>query len=109
MHELSLVENLVEQTRAHARGHAVKSITLVVGVMTCVDPDAMQFCFNACRDSAGLSATELVIERQYAVGWCRDCGNEFAMHQPIQLCQCGSLNIAVTGGNDILLKELELA
>lgn len=109
MHELSLVENLVEQTRAHAAGVPVKSITLTVGVMTCVDPDAMQFCFKACRDSAGLSGVELLIERQHAVGWCRDCGNEFEVFQPIQLCQCGSLNIAVTGGQDILLKELELA
>ncbi len=107
MHELSLVENLVAQTRQHAVGRPVKTITMTVGVMTCVDPDAMAFCFAACREEAGLADTQLIIERQLAAGECRDCGRAFTVEQVIQPCECGSLNIAVSGGDDILLKELE--
>lgn len=109
MHELSLVENLVTQTRQHAGGRPVKSITVEVGVMTCVDPDAMAFCFSACRADGGLADCELIIERRLAGGYCRDCHAAFAVEHAIQPCECGSLNIAVTGGDDILLKALEFA
>ena len=109
MHELSLVENLITQIRQHAEGRPVKNITVTVGVMTCVDPDAMAFCFAACRTDAGLSDTELIIERQLAAGYCQDCGATFTVEQLIQPWECGSLRVAIDGGIDILLKELEFA
>lgn len=109
MHELSLVENLVSQVRQHAGERRVKTITLTVGVMTCVDPEAMQFCFTACRDDAGLEQAELVVNRQQASGECRECGVRFVVSKAIQPCSCGSMNVAVSGGDDIVLNELEFA
>ena len=106
MHELSLVESLVSQVRQHAGEQRVKTITVTVGVMTCVDPDAMQFCFEACREQAGLADTELMLVRQEASGECRDCGARFAIWQAIQPCACGSMNVAVSGGDAMLLTEL---
>lgn len=107
MHELSLVETMLAQTKRHAQGKPVKQITLTVGVLTCVDPEAMQFCFQATRDDVGLGQTALCIERQPAWGHCRRCGAEFKVREAIQPCACGSLDIALEGGEDILIKELE--
>lgn len=109
MHELSLVESLMEQTQAHAEGRQVVKITLTVGVLTCVDPSTMVFCFDACKKNAGMNHAQLIIERQYAQGECRQCGRLFRMESALQPCQCGSLDIHTQGGGDIMLKELEFA
>lgn len=107
MHELSLVGNIIEQAQKHAEGKLIKSITLDVGVLTCVDPGAMMFCFDACKQEAGMGNTELIINRQSAKGCCRQCGHEFEVLEVIQPCQCGSLDVELAGGNDVLLSELE--
>lgn len=109
MHELSLVANILEQTQRHAEGRQVKTITLSIGVLTCADPGAMHFCFTACREEAGLAATELVIQRQFAQGQCRRCGQQFIVTSAIQPCKCGSLDVDLQGGDDIVLTELEFA
>ena len=107
MHEVSLVESLVEQVKAHAQGRKLRSIRLVVGVLTCVDPEAMTFCFAAIRQDVGLDDVELVIERQYAEAVCRQCGASFDVHSVLQPCECGSLDLELEGGGDVLLRELE--
>lgn len=107
MHELSLVGSIVEQVQGHAEGRPVKSITLSVGVLTCVDPDAMQFCFEACKQDAKLEQAQLIIKRQLAKGRCRQCHREFEITEAIQPCECGSLEIDLSGGGDVMLTELE--
>lgn len=107
MHELSLVENIVEQVQGHAEGRPVKTITLSVGVLTCVDPDAMQFCFEACKEEAKLGQAQLIIQRQSANGICRTCEQAFEVIESIQPCQCGSLDIELSGGGEVMLTELE--
>ncbi|MCG8671368.1 MAG: hydrogenase maturation nickel metallochaperone HypA [Pseudomonadales bacterium] len=108
MHELSLVTSLLEQVQKHAEDQPVKSITVRVGVMTCVDPGALKFCFDATKEEAGLDRCELIIDRQFADGLCRQCGKTFQLETALQPCDCGSLDIDVSGGSDLLLTELEI-
>ena len=46
MHELALMESLVDAVRENVRGARVKTVRLEVGKLSCVLPDALRFCFE---------------------------------------------------------------
>ena len=49
MHELALTQSIVEMVAKHAQGSTVR-VTLEVGKLTCVMPDALRFCFDLARE-----------------------------------------------------------
>lgn len=107
MHELSLVENLFAQCRQHAQGRHLERVCLQVGALTCVDPDALMFCFDACKEAAELPAAELVITVESALAVCAACERHFVADSLPIICQCGSSQCEVSGGQDVMLQALE--
>lgn len=109
MHELSLVEQLLEQSRQHAQGRRIQTVHVRVGAMTCVDPEALHFCFQACCGEAGMAAAELQVVVEPAHAACRRCGKTFtAVALPV-ICTCGSSDCSLDGGQDVVLMALDLA
>ena len=54
MHEMSLMESVVEIACETARAndaHAIRSIRLDVGVLSHVDPDSLAFCYEAINSN----------------------------------------------------------
>ncbi len=111
MHEMSLAESVLriieDEARAH-RLHRVRSVTLEIGKLAAVEPEAMRFAFTAVtRDTLAEGAT-LELNEIPGAGCCARCGATVEMDEPLALCpQCGSGAVLVTGGDRMRVVELE--
>lgn len=85
MHELSIATAIVEQAGEIARADGtggVSSVTVRVGELAGVVPDALDFAFEVARDGTALAGARLVVERVPARAWCGECAEEFALGMP---------------------------
>jgi hydrogenase nickel incorporation protein HypA/HybF len=109
MHELSLTETLIDLVQEQVQGAQVQRVVLEIGQLSAVLPEAMQFCFTACCAGTSLAAAQLEIVEVPGLAHCQDCGASVALEQPFGLCdRCGSLNLHIVQGQDLLLKSIEL-
>ena len=112
MHELALcqglIELLVEQGRVHGFTE-VRSVTLAIGALGHVDPDALAFCFDVVSEGTLAEGAVLTIERPDGTAHCLACGSYVTLASRIDPCpRCGSSQLMVTGGQDMRLREMEV-
>ena len=62
MHEMSITQSIVEICEEHAGGRRVRSVTLEIGELSGVVPDAVEFCFAACTRDTLLDGALLTID-----------------------------------------------
>lgn len=112
MHELSLTENLIEIAVKHARReHAtrVNSLTMEIGVLSGVMPEAVEFAFEACSKGTLVEGATLQILRIPAIGRCRECGTESAIGSLLDSCsECNSYALDILKGQEMALTEMEV-
>ena len=109
MHELALSETVVEMVRERLGEARVVRVRLQIGCLMAVVPDALRFCFDVCTESTPLDGAVLEIEERDAEGKCRSCGAQFSVKSPLPLCACGSADIALAGGDQLCIQEVEVA
>lgn len=100
---------MVELCLEHAGGRRVTAVTVRIGALAGVVPDAMAFCFEACTTGTLLEGARLVIEPVPAEGSCAECGASFPVsHIPAACPYCLSWAVACAGGDELRVKELEV-
>lgn len=110
MHELALTRNLIEVCSQQAQGARILRVTVEVGRLTCVMPEALRFCFEACRVGTALADAELEIIMTPGRARCRDCGEEVELDELLADCGCGSVNLTEWRGGDALrIRSMEVA
>ncbi len=112
MHEMSLAESVLQAMQDAARQqhfHKVLSVRLEIGALSGVEPEAMRFCFDAVvRDSLAEGAL-LEILTLPGTGWCMACAKTVPMREVFGECpECGSVQMQVTGGTEMRIKDLEV-
>lgn len=109
MHELAVTESIVEACSEHADGARVLRVTLEIGTLSCVMPDALRFCYEVAVAGTPLDGSELEIISIPAVSRCRDCGNDVTMDDILAVCTCGSVNLErPRGGDQLTIKSMEI-
>jgi hydrogenase nickel incorporation protein HypA/HybF len=109
MHEMSITQGVVDICESHAKGGRVTSVTLEIGELSGVVPDAIEFCFDACTRGTPLEGARLLIERIPARGRCHECGDEFALAAYFDPCPaCGAYGVYLLSGEELRVKELEV-
>ena len=112
MHEMSLAEgvlDLIERNAAEQGFARVLSVQLEIGQLAGVDIDAMRFSFDAV--TSGTLAADATLDIRAAPGeaWCMACSRGVEISRRGDPCPyCGSYQLQVTGGNDMMLKSLEV-
>lgn len=109
MHELGLSEAILEAVQRRAEGRRVKSFTVRVGVMHRVDQASLDQAFSmvAAGTEAQDAAVQLVAVPVQAV--CRACGHrDDGEDMPGACPSCGSGDLEVTGGDELLLESIEV-
>lgn len=110
MHELAITESIVEICEQNAGGRPVRSVTLELGTLSGVVPEAVEFCFEACTDGTLLAGARLVIERIAASGRCHGCGTEFSLTAYYDPCPaCGGFAVEIVRGKELRVRELEVS
>ncbi len=112
MHEMSLMESVIEIVEEEARragATSVKVVKLAIGELSHVEPDAMRFCFEAVTGGTIAAGATLEIERVPGEGWCMDCGKTVPLSERFGACpECGNHRVQMTGGDDLRVAELEV-
>lgn len=112
MHEMSLLENVLEILKENAvsQGYRrVKTVWLEIGKLSCVEPDALRFCFDIVMQGTLAEGAGLEIIQTEGRGECRECGQSAklaSLHEPCPVC--GSARIEVIDGLTMRVKELEV-
>lgn len=84
-------------------------VTLEVGTLSCVTPDALRFCYDVVAQGTALEGSTLEILRVAGVSRCRDCGAEVRMNDMLSTCPCGSVNLErPQGGDQLRIKSMEI-
>ena len=108
MHELSLTRSIVEVCAERAGGAKVRRVTLEIGRLTCVAPDALRFCYDVCAEGTSLQGSKLEIVEVRGRARCRACDAEIELDDLLTPCGCGSHDLSYTAGEDLRIKEMEL-
>jgi hydrogenase nickel incorporation protein HypA/HybF len=109
MHEMSLTQSVVEICEKNATGRRVTSVTLEIGSLAGVVPEAIEFCFDVCTRETLLEGASLIIERVRAQGRCQGCGADFAVSAAYDPCPvCGGYGVELLCGEELRVKELEV-
>lgn len=109
MHELGITHELVTLACERANGARVTRIVVEVGKLSTVLPDAMRFCFELCTEDTPAAGARLEIIETPGLGRCRQCGSEVTMESPLVRCSCGSTDVEWLSGEQLTLKEMEIA
>jgi hydrogenase nickel incorporation protein HypA/HybF len=111
MHEMSLAESVLRIIEDEARAQQLRrvhSVTLEIGRLAAVEPEAMRFAFDAVMRDTLAQGARLELVETPGYGCCADCGATVEMDEPLALCpQCGSGRVHVTGGDRMRVLELE--
>jgi len=80
------VVDLVEDAARRESFTRVTSITLEVGALGHVEPEAMLFCFDAVSRGTIAEGTRLMIKRIAGRGWCLDCDRTVPLAERFGAC-----------------------
>lgn len=109
MHELGIAQEIIAIVAEHAGGSRVTRVVLEIGRHALILPDSIRFCFDLCSEGTPAQGAELEIREITGRARCRDCGAEVPLEQPFGLCGCGSSDLQWLAGDEIKVKEMEIA
>lgn len=112
MHEASLAKNIleiIEEYSGQFDGKKVKTITLRVGELAGVYPDALMQYFVEFSRGTPADGAVLNFENIPVKGRCRICNEEFVIYNFELNCpKCFESKFDIIGGNEFELSKLEI-
>lgn len=95
--------------RAHAPG-VVRVVRLEIGALAAVECEALRFAFDVVKRGSVAADAVLEIVNVPGSAWCMLCSTSVSIAARGEPCpRCGSFQLQVTGGEQMRVKELELA
>ena len=112
MHELGLMQNIVETVEDYSRkNNAEKVLTVIleIGKLSGVVPTALEFCFDVCVKGTLLQGAKLEIKQVNSLGLCKVCRKEFDLLENEFSCPiCKEKDWEILSGKEIIIKGLEV-
>ena len=114
MHEMSLVQGLIQQLHTVARENGtsrVLKITMAVGPLSGVVIESFRFGFDILSKQDDLiREAELRIEIPEVTYRCSSCGHEqmTSGERPEECLQCQERLLIAEGGQDLILQQVEM-
>ncbi|MFC1729645.1 hydrogenase maturation nickel metallochaperone HypA [candidate division KSB1 bacterium] len=111
MHEFSIATDLIDlviSSMTEYPGAKVKSITVSVGILSGVDPEALQFCFPEAAKGTHADGAELILEMVPLIVDCPDCATRHDGGRSLKCPKCGSGDVTVCYGKDLILSTFDI-
>ena len=112
MHELSIAIGIVkiaDDETKKANASAVSKIELIIGTLSGVELDSLNFVWSAAVKDTVLEGAVLSIEHIKGKAKCMDCETTFDIENIYDNCpQCGSYLKVITQGKELKVKALEV-
>jgi hydrogenase nickel incorporation protein HypA/HybF len=113
MHELSMTEQLLNVALTHARAAGAGRITgvhLALGERSSLTRESVSFYWDLISAGTPAEGSTLTFRRVPAVLRCLECGQDGSTADEDMSCPaCGSANVRVRAGDELVLEALELA
>ena len=109
MHELSICQSIAEIVEEAAEGRTVETVRLDVGQLRQVVPDTLVHSWEIVTRGTPLDGTQLEIEYIPGSFDCASCGRTTSIDIPMFRCECGSIDVDVTAGQELMVTSLDLA
>ncbi len=111
MHELSLIENIIDIILEEMPKHnltRIESISLKVGQMRQVVPEALLFGFECLSKDTPLEGAELIMENIAIKGRCDHCEEDIILENWFDPCPgCGAMHLPIVAGKELEIVEFE--
>ena len=114
MHEFSLAQGLFSQILQLAESHGAQKIITVrveVGKLSGIVVDSFSFGFEILSKEKKLTENAILEIREVNPDKiCLDCDSTFPSSEHVlnKCPDCGSLNFTFTGGDDLILTQVEM-
>ena len=123
MHELSIAASLVElinqqieQPVGNEQGEGLReshvlSVQLSIGVLSCINPESLRFCFQKLTERTPLQATRLDIQIVPVRVYCEVCKSLETLEGFQQFCcpRCQRPCSDIRSGQELDLESIELS
>ena len=110
MHELSICDAILGTTIQRADGRPVTQVTVRIGHLRQVVPDALLFGWEVLTESTDLKGCELLVEQVPATVRCEECQDETTLEMPILACgSCGSFDVKLLSGEEFLIVSMQVS
>jgi hydrogenase nickel incorporation protein HypA/HybF len=106
--ELAIACRIVTHVAEAAKGRKVHRITLEIGELSGVLPDAIAFCFPEIARGTPAASARLDIRQIAGRAYCENCEREFPLADGLATCCCGSQRCHTIAGEELTLKSIEL-
>jgi len=113
MHELPITQAILDSalsTAQRAGARRILAIDLVIGELSGIVDDSVQFYFDILSQSTLAQGAQLRFQRQPARALCLECGHSYDAAPPLApFCPaCGSRRMRVSGGRQFHLESIEI-
>ncbi|MDN5345521.1 MAG: hydrogenase nickel incorporation protein HypA/HybF [Clostridia bacterium] len=111
MHELALIQEILDTVMARAWQSEVSQVTLIklsVGKISGALPQALEFGFDAAKRGTPLEGARLVIEEVEPLLQCNSCQQTFTSDGWAFICAaCGGSDVRIIKGQEVILEYFE--
>ncbi|MCF7804443.1 MAG: hydrogenase maturation nickel metallochaperone HypA [Candidatus Marinimicrobia bacterium] len=110
MHEMSIATNILEIAEQSMDGHdQLLSISVEIGELAGIEFEALEFCFEALKQSSRYPDLTLDITRIPGKGNCRKCGVSVPMKERFAVCpECGGYTVEPSQGQELRVTSIEV-
>jgi len=117
MHEMSLAEGVIGVVKDALAGErrdgcscSVRSVRLEIGRLAAVELEALRFSFDVVKQGTVAASAALEVIDVPGAAWCMQCCTTVPVEQRGDGCPvCGSHQLQVTAGDELRVKDIELA
>ena len=114
MHELPVTEGILTlalDTARQAGAGRVVAVDLVIGDLSSIVDDSVQFYFDLLSQGTPAEGAALRIRRAPAELACWDCGARQVISAPLPLAcpSCGGPRVQVVGGREFYVESIEVS
>ncbi len=112
MHELSITESILEIALRHAAEAEAEKITdihLVIGKLSSIVDDSVQFYWDIVSDGTAAQGALLHFRRVKIEIVCQACGESYHPEELDLSCPaCGSRDVRIVAGEEFRLEAIEV-
>ena len=113
MHEMTLAQDVVQIVEDAARRNGATRVAVVhveIGGLSHVEPEALEFAFEAVARGGLAQGARLDIHRTPGKAQCMPCGETVPLGRLGDACpRCGGYELRVTGGDEMRVRDIEIA
>jgi hydrogenase nickel incorporation protein HypA/HybF len=108
MHELAITQSILEIAGRHAQGARITNIHLVIGQLSSIIDDSVQFYWDMISEGTLAEGSQLHFKRVPAEMSCRECGHNYQPADYLVCPNCDSTNVRVISGTEFYLDSIEV-